>query len=198
MITSPFGFCVTESLPASPSFPSQEFLKKEFSAENVTFWKACERFQQIPASDTQQVGEGGAGAEGWGEGKWAMLPDQLLLPLLLQLAQEARNIYQEFLSSQALSPVNIDRQAWLGEEVLAEPRPDMFRAQQLQVGDPGWIGLERETKGAGAGSDPGGEPELQSGRGKFGGGAEPNSGAGGAELRGRYQRHPGRTVRGGA
>ncbi|XP_073850931.1 regulator of G-protein signaling 14 isoform X4 [Macaca fascicularis] len=81
----------------------EEFLKKEFSAENVTFWKACERFQQIPASDTQQ------------------------------LAQEARNIYQEFLSSQALSPVNIDRQAWLGEEVLAEPRPDMFRAQQLQI-----------------------------------------------------------------
>uniref|UniRef100_A0A8C3VMJ0 Regulator of G-protein signaling 14 n=1 Tax=Catagonus wagneri TaxID=51154 RepID=A0A8C3VMJ0_9CETA len=80
-----------------------EFLKKEFSAENVTFWKACERFQQIPASDTQQ------------------------------LAQEARNIYQEFLSSQALSPVNIDRQAWLGEDVLAEPRPDMFREQQLQI-----------------------------------------------------------------
>ncbi|XP_006158928.1 regulator of G-protein signaling 14 [Tupaia chinensis] len=80
-----------------------EFLKKEFSAENVTFWKACERFQQIPASDTQQ------------------------------LAQEARSIYQEFLSSQALSPVNIDRQAWLGEDVLAEPRPDMFREQQLQI-----------------------------------------------------------------
>ncbi|XP_045303255.1 regulator of G-protein signaling 14 [Leopardus geoffroyi] len=80
-----------------------EFLKKEFSAENVTFWKACERFQQIPASDTQQ------------------------------LAQEARHIYREFLSSQALSPVNIDRQAWLGEEVLAEPRPDMFREQQLQI-----------------------------------------------------------------
>lgn len=80
-----------------------EFLKKEFSAENLTFWKACERFQQIPASDTQQ------------------------------LAREARSIYQEFLSSQALSPVNIDRQAWVGEEVLAEPRPDMFRAQQLQI-----------------------------------------------------------------
>nr|XP_045366049.1 regulator of G-protein signaling 14 [Camelus bactrianus] len=91
------------SLPSGPSSPFPEFLKKEFSAENVTFWKACERFQQIPASDTQQ------------------------------LAQEARNIYQEFLSSQALSPVNIDRQAWLGEEVLAEPRPDMFREQQLQI-----------------------------------------------------------------
>lgn len=80
-----------------------EFLKKEFSAENLTFWKACERFQQIPASDTQQ------------------------------LAQEARTIYQEFLSSQATSPVNIDRQGWVGEEMLAEPRPDMFRAQQLQI-----------------------------------------------------------------
>ncbi|KAF6082730.1 regulator of G protein signaling 14 [Phyllostomus discolor] len=80
-----------------------EFLKKEYSAENLTFWKACESFQQIPASDVQK------------------------------LAQEARSIYQEFLSSQALSPVNIDRQAWLGEEVLANPRPDMFRAQQLQI-----------------------------------------------------------------
>lgn len=80
-----------------------EFLKKEFSAENVTFWKACERFQQIPANDTEQ------------------------------LAREARSIYQEFLSNQALSPVNIDRQAWLGEEVLAHPQPDMFRAQQLQI-----------------------------------------------------------------
>lgn len=29
--------------------------------------------------------------------------------------------------------MNIDRQAWVGEEMLAEPRPDMFRAQQLQV-----------------------------------------------------------------
>ncbi|XP_066128420.1 regulator of G-protein signaling 14 isoform X2 [Saccopteryx bilineata] len=83
-----------------------EFLKKEFSAENLTFWKACEHFQQIPPSNTQK------------------------------LTQEAHNIYQEFLSSQAMSPVNIDRQAWLGEEVLAVPRPDMFRAQQLQPGTP--------------------------------------------------------------
>lgn len=41
-------------------YPPQEFLKKEFSAENLTFWKACERFQQIPASDTQQVGGTGS------------------------------------------------------------------------------------------------------------------------------------------
>ncbi|XP_032650648.1 regulator of G-protein signaling 14 isoform X4 [Chelonoidis abingdonii] len=79
-----------------------EFLKKEFSAENVYFWQACERFQQIPARNTQQ------------------------------LAQEARRIYEEFLSSHAVSPVNIDRQAWIGEEMLATPTPDMFRVQQLQ------------------------------------------------------------------
>lgn len=80
-----------------------EFLKKEFSAENVYFWQACERFQQIPARNTQQ------------------------------LAQEARRIYDEFLSSHAVSPVNIDRQAWIGEEMLATPTPDMFRVQQLQI-----------------------------------------------------------------
>lgn len=93
-------------------------------------------------------------------------PD-LLLSLLPQLAQEARNIYQEFLSSQALSPVNIDRQAWLGEEVLAEPRPDMFRAQQLQVRG---RGLGGELSGAEAGPDPGTEPErrgVEWGRGQI-------------------------------
>uniref|UniRef100_A0A663MQ07 Regulator of G-protein signaling 14 n=1 Tax=Athene cunicularia TaxID=194338 RepID=A0A663MQ07_ATHCN len=80
-----------------------EFLKKEFSAENVYFWQACERFQQIPASDMQQ------------------------------LAQEARRIYDEFLSSHSVSPVNIDKQAWIGEDMLASPSPDMFRVQQLQI-----------------------------------------------------------------
>ncbi|KYO28722.1 regulator of G-protein signaling 14 [Alligator mississippiensis] len=80
-----------------------EFLKKEFSAENVYFWQACERFQQIPATNAQQ------------------------------LAQDARRIYDEFLSSHAVSPVNIDRQAWIGEDVLATPTPDMFQLQQLQI-----------------------------------------------------------------
>uniref|UniRef100_A0A8D0GLY2 Regulator of G protein signaling 14 n=1 Tax=Sphenodon punctatus TaxID=8508 RepID=A0A8D0GLY2_SPHPU len=80
-----------------------EFLKKEFSAENVYFWQACERFQQIPSSSTQQ------------------------------LAQEARRIYDEFLSTHSVSPVNIDRQAWIGEEMLATPNPGMFQTQQLQI-----------------------------------------------------------------
>lgn len=35
-------------------FP-QEFLKKEFSEENILFWQACESFSQIPESDKKQV-----------------------------------------------------------------------------------------------------------------------------------------------
>nr|XP_025039694.1 regulator of G-protein signaling 14-like [Pelodiscus sinensis] len=93
---------INRNLWHCPSPAPQEFLKKEFSAENVYFWQACERFQQISAKNTQQ------------------------------LAQEARRIYDEFLSSHALSPVNIDRQAWIGEEMLATPTPDMLRLQQLQ------------------------------------------------------------------
>lgn len=76
----------------------------------------------------------------------------LTVPVPLpQLAQEARSIYQEFLSSQALSPVNIDRQAWVGEEMLAEPRPDMFRAQQLQVRGRGLGGDHVGRRGQGQG-----------------------------------------------
>lgn len=63
-----------------------------------------------------------------GGGSWSQ--PGLLSP---QLAQEARRIYDEFLSSHSVSPVNIDKQAWIGEDMLATPSPDMFRIQQLQV-----------------------------------------------------------------
>lgn len=69
-----------------------------------------------------------SGARRGGEGA----PGPILTPLS-QLAQEARRIYDEFLSSHSVSPVNIDRQAWIGEDMLATPSPDMFRLQQLQV-----------------------------------------------------------------
>ncbi|XP_078508874.1 regulator of G-protein signaling 14 isoform X2 [Lissotriton helveticus] len=80
-----------------------EFLKKEFSAENIFFWEACEKFQHIPAEDSAQ------------------------------LSQESRRIYDEYLSSSSLNPVNIDHQAWLGEEMLEKPKPDMFQVQQMQI-----------------------------------------------------------------
>ncbi|XP_042195943.1 regulator of G-protein signaling 14 isoform X1 [Callorhinchus milii] len=79
------------------------FLKKEFSAENILFWQACESFQQIPANDSKQ------------------------------LAEVARKIFNTYLSSSSLSPINIDKQAQLEEDVLNSPTSDMFKAQQLQI-----------------------------------------------------------------
>lgn len=50
-----------------------------------------------------------------------------------QLSQMAREIYNSFLSSKATTPVNIDSQAQLADDILNAPRPDMFKEQQLQV-----------------------------------------------------------------
>lgn len=33
----------------------QEFLKKEFSEENILFWQACEYFSHVPENDKKQV-----------------------------------------------------------------------------------------------------------------------------------------------
>uniref|UniRef100_A0A8C7NRP0 Regulator of G protein signaling 12a n=1 Tax=Oncorhynchus mykiss TaxID=8022 RepID=A0A8C7NRP0_ONCMY len=80
-----------------------EFLKKEFSEENILFWQACEYFSQVPATDKKQ------------------------------LSQRAGEIYNSFLSSKATTPVNIDSQAHLADDVLTSPCPNMFKAQQLQI-----------------------------------------------------------------
>ncbi|XP_029999588.1 regulator of G-protein signaling 12b isoform X2 [Sphaeramia orbicularis] len=80
-----------------------EFLKKEFSEENILFWQACEYFSHVPENDKKQ------------------------------LSQRAREIYNSFLSSKATTPVNIDSQAQLADDILNAPRPDMFKEQQLQI-----------------------------------------------------------------
>ncbi|XP_041132865.1 regulator of G-protein signaling 12-like isoform X1 [Polyodon spathula] len=80
-----------------------EFLKKEFSEENILFWQACEIFSHVPEKDKKQ------------------------------LSQRAREIYNSFLSSKATTPVNIDSQAQLADDILNAPRPDMFKVQQLQI-----------------------------------------------------------------
>ncbi|XP_040891605.1 regulator of G-protein signaling 12b isoform X5 [Toxotes jaculatrix] len=80
-----------------------EFLKKEFSEENILFWQACEFFSHVPENDKKQ------------------------------LSQHAREIYNSFLSSKATTPVNIDSQAQLADDILNAPRPDMFKEQQLQI-----------------------------------------------------------------
>ncbi|XP_041041684.1 regulator of G-protein signaling 12b [Carcharodon carcharias] len=80
-----------------------EFLKKEFSEENILFWQNCEYFSQISQHDKKQ------------------------------LLYRAREIYNNFLSNKALTPVNIDSQAQLADDIINAPHPDMFKEQQLQI-----------------------------------------------------------------
>ncbi|XP_066487881.1 regulator of G-protein signaling 12 isoform X2 [Tiliqua scincoides] len=80
-----------------------EFLRKEFSEENILFWQACEYFNHIPAHDKKE------------------------------LSFRAREIFNKFLCSKATTPVNIDSQAQLADDVLNAPHPDMFKDQQLQI-----------------------------------------------------------------
>ncbi|XP_051755830.1 regulator of G-protein signaling 12 isoform X2 [Ctenopharyngodon idella] len=80
-----------------------EFLKKEFSEENILFWQACECFSQVSEHDKKQ------------------------------LSQKAKEIYNRFLSSKATMPVNIDSQAQLADDVLTAPQPNMFKQPQLQI-----------------------------------------------------------------
>lgn len=57
----------------------------------------------------------------------------LLRPLCRQLSHRAREIFSKFLCSKATTPVNIDSQAQLADDILNAPHPDMFKEQQLQV-----------------------------------------------------------------
>lgn len=121
------------------NFVLQEFLKKEFSEENILFWQACEFFSHVPENDKKQVTTSAdLYTRKIKEMCVCLCVDvlstfSLLLLLLLQLSQRAREIYNSFLSSKATTPVNIDSQAQLADDILNAPRPDMFKEQQLQV-----------------------------------------------------------------
>ncbi|KAM6222004.1 regulator of G-protein signaling 12 [Rhynchocyon petersi] len=80
-----------------------DFLRKEFSEENILFWQACEYFSHVPAHDKRE------------------------------LSFRAREIFSKFLCSKATTPVNIDSQAQLADDILTAPHPDMFKEQQLQI-----------------------------------------------------------------
>ncbi|XP_045429971.1 regulator of G-protein signaling 12 isoform X3 [Pipistrellus kuhlii] len=80
-----------------------DFLRKEFSEENILFWQACEYFSHVPAHDKKE------------------------------LSYRAREIFSTFLCSKATTPVNIDSQAQLADDILSAPHPDMFKEQQLQI-----------------------------------------------------------------
>nr|XP_033806224.1 regulator of G-protein signaling 12 isoform X2 [Geotrypetes seraphini] len=80
-----------------------EFLKKEFSEENILFWQACEYFSRVPAHDKKE------------------------------LSYRAREIFNKFLCSKATMPVNIDSQAQLADDILNAPHPEIFKEPQLQI-----------------------------------------------------------------
>lgn len=61
---------------------------------------------------------------------WSACPTHMLSR---QLSYRAREIFSKFLSSKATTPVNIDSQAQLADDILSAPHPDMFKEQQLQV-----------------------------------------------------------------
>ncbi|XP_036380678.1 regulator of G-protein signaling 14-like isoform X2 [Megalops cyprinoides] len=79
------------------------FLKSEVSAENIFFWQACEKFRQIKANQKEE------------------------------LIQEARSIYDSYLSHSASHAINIDDTARVNESDLQSPTPDMFQRAQQQI-----------------------------------------------------------------
>ncbi|KAK9955638.1 hypothetical protein ABG768_015500 [Culter alburnus] len=79
------------------------FLKSEVSAENILFWLACEKFRKIPPYQTEQ------------------------------LKREALSIYNNFLSSNATSPINIDDRVRVEEKDVQNPHADIFQKAQQQI-----------------------------------------------------------------
>ncbi|XP_024907472.1 regulator of G-protein signaling 12 isoform X2 [Pteropus alecto] len=69
----------------------------------VQYFSACECFNHVPAHDKKE------------------------------LSHRAREIFSKFLCSKATTPVNIDSQAQLADDILSAPHPDMFKEQQLQI-----------------------------------------------------------------
>uniref|UniRef100_A0A8C4QDZ6 Uncharacterized protein n=1 Tax=Eptatretus burgeri TaxID=7764 RepID=A0A8C4QDZ6_EPTBU len=80
-----------------------DFLKMEFSEENILFWLSCEHFKNIPISEEKRR------------------------------RKAAEEIYDMFLSTTATRPINIEGALKVGPQQLADPHPAMFSAQQQQI-----------------------------------------------------------------
>ncbi|XP_071448992.1 regulator of G-protein signaling loco isoform X2 [Hetaerina americana] len=93
-----------------------EFLKKEFSAENIYFWVACERYRNTP-NDPVKSGDGKGG--GNQQSRRAAL---------------AQDIFERHLCLGAPEPVNVDSHARQEtEEGLAAAQPTLFLQAQKQI-----------------------------------------------------------------
>ncbi|XP_076835929.1 regulator of G-protein signaling 14 [Brachyhypopomus gauderio] len=79
------------------------FLKSEVSVENILFWLDCESFRKIPASQREQ------------------------------LSKKALSIYNSYISSTAITPVNIDDKVRVEEKDIYRPHPGLFEKAQQQI-----------------------------------------------------------------
>ena len=91
------------------SLPLQEFLKKEYSHENIYFWTACERYRFAIDDNNGSV------TKDWQE--WG------------GRHSAASTIYNRHLGPNASEPVNVDSQArQVAQEGLHQPSQDLFAA----------------------------------------------------------------------
>lgn len=90
---------------AHSSYDFQEFLKKEFSHENIYFWTACERYRKIKGDDEEAVKQRMAAAE---------------------------EIIKKHLSSGAPEPVNVDSHARQAAHE-GPPTAHLFATAQKQI-----------------------------------------------------------------
>ena len=128
----------------SPGLPSirialgQNLERSRFTGKSHASWHFQSDFNQEMVVRSQDVSPGpaamsaaGAAAVGRPERHvWSVCPAHTLPR---QLSYRAREIFSKFLSSKATTPVNIDSQAQLADDILSAPHPDMFKEQQLQV-----------------------------------------------------------------
>ncbi|CAH2005875.1 unnamed protein product [Acanthoscelides obtectus] len=107
-----------------------EFLKKEFSAENIYFWCACERYRRLPTIDrsgTPTGGGTGSGGEGTGTAPSSAAPN-------CERLQEAQRIYSQHLAQGAQEAVNVDAHGrQCAEQGLQDPDNTIFDQAQKQI-----------------------------------------------------------------
>ncbi|KAF2364409.1 RGS domain [Trinorchestia longiramus] len=97
-----------------------EFLKKEYSHENIYFWTACERYRLGITSDPSGNNNNADTNKPWSEWSGKHVA--------------AKTIYDNHLGDNASEPVNVDAQArQMAHEGLRQPTQDIFASAQKQV-----------------------------------------------------------------